>query len=95
MSGLVTAERCKRLREATGLGLMACRKALMLAEGPEFDGDVVLAVAYLEAASYAVHVKGDRNAWNLSCARERAPGLREGLPELDAAFPAPRSAPAP
>lgn len=95
MSGLVTAERCKRLRETTGMGLMGCKKALTLAEGPEFDGDVVLAVAYLEAASYAVHVKGDRHAWNLSCARERAPDLRERLPDLDAAFPAPDSNPTP
>ncbi len=94
MSG-PTAERCRLLRELTGMGLMGCRKALTLAEGPEFDGDVVLAVAYLEASSHAIHVKGDRHARNLSFARDRAPGLRERLPDLDAAFPSPGLPPKP
>jgi hypothetical protein len=62
------------LRDLTGMGLMDCSKALRLSEDPEFGGDVVLAVCYVNAAGFAVNVRGDRHAYNLSMARSRAPG---------------------
>jgi len=89
------ADRCRLIREHAGIGLMEAKRALILAEESDFAGDVILAVAYLDAAGFAVHVKGDRHAWNLDRARERTAGLRERHPELDEAFPLPSASPAP
>ncbi len=95
MSNPPSAEQCHLLREVAEISLPEARRALLLAQEPEFGGDVVLAVAYIHAASLAMNVRGDRHAWNLNIARERAPGLREWLPALDAAFPDRNTAPSP
>jgi hypothetical protein len=68
---------------------MDCKRTMELAQTPGYRGDVVLAVASVLAGYLAVHVHGDRNAWNLRRAQTDAPQLRARNPAPDAAFPTP------
>lgn len=84
-----TAEQVKLLREHTGLGLMDCKRAFDLAQGPDFGGDVVLAAAYVDRNKLAIFIKGDRYAAMLRRAAPFAEDLRARIPALDATFPKP------
>lgn len=95
MPEVLTADEVKALREMVGLGMMDCKRILLLARTEEFGGDVPLAFAYVDSNSNAVHVKGDRHAFMLSRARARVESIRERFPALDAAYPALPPAPSP
>lgn len=88
-----TAEEARRLRDLTGFGLADCMRAFLAAS--DFEGDVVVALAAIDANGLAIHVKGDRAAW----VRSRAPGIakrwRAASPALDEAFPKPTGRPDP
>lgn len=79
----------KILREHTGLGMFDCRRAMEMALTPEFGGDVMLAVAYIDENAIAVAYKGDRHTVVLGKAGPVADRLRARYPALDAAFPKP------
>ncbi|ACS43995.1 hypothetical protein [Methylorubrum extorquens] len=88
-----TVEERRLLRELTGFGLADCRSALLAAD--DFGGDVIVALAAVEADGLAIHVKGDRADW----IRSRAPGIadrwRAESPALDEFFPKPAGRPGP
>jgi len=92
---LMTGDNVRLVRDLTGHGIMDAKRVIELAGTEEFGGDVVLAVAYVNASQYAIMVHGDRHAWNMAKALERVDGLRERCPELDAAFPRTGAAPSP
>lgn len=92
---LLTADNVRLVRDLTGHGIMDARRVIELAGTDEFGGDVVLAVAYVDASQLAIMVHGDRHAWNMAAALKRVDGLRERCPGLDAAFPRPGTAPRP
>ena len=88
-----TVEERRLLRELTGFGLADCRSALLAAD--DFGGDVIVALAAVEADGLAIHVKGDRADW----IRSRAPGIADRWkaesPALDESFPKPAGRPGP
>jgi hypothetical protein len=90
-----TVEETRLLRELTGFGLADCRSALLAAD--DFEGDVIVALAAIEADGLAIHIKGDRAAWIRSRAPEIADRWRAKSPALDESFPKPagRLGPAP
>lgn len=59
----ITPEDVKALREFTGEGMMACKSALVKAEG-----DIRLAAGYLKAQGCLIYTS-DREAWELSYAK--------------------------
>lgn len=56
----------KELRERTGAGMMDCKKVLT-----QFNADIDFAEAYLNAASSAVLVRGNRERWNYNRAKNQ------------------------
>lgn len=54
----------KALRNKSGLGMMACKNALI-----QCEGDLLLAEGYLRYYDCAVAIRGDRKAWLLRKAR--------------------------
>lgn len=55
----------RRIRLLTGHGLTDCKQAYL-----KMRCDIPLACGYLKARSLAVHVKGDREQWNLEQAEK-------------------------
>ena len=89
IAGMPFAQACRALRDASGLGLgmMGCKRALLLSLEPGFGGDVLLAALYVDAGGLAVNVRGDRHAWNLSNARSRVERFRSDCRELEKTAP--------
>jgi hypothetical protein len=92
---LLTAENVRLVRDLTGMGMMDAKKAVELAGGDDFAGDVVLAIGYVHASGLAINVGNDRHGWNLMKGAEYAERFRREIPELDAAFPKPGAVPCP
>lgn len=64
---MASAETMKRMRDLFEIGIQDVKRACELAESDErFDGDLTLAVAYLDSAALAISVRSDRDGWNLS-----------------------------
>lgn len=82
-----TASDIKALREFSGVSLDTCKRALEMAQSEKFGGDVIWALAALDADALAVSVKGDRDAWNARHGAETAKRWRERCPELNEKFP--------
>lgn len=85
----ITAERVRLIREQMGCGILEGRRAMEMALTPEFRGDVMLALAYIDQNATAVFIKGDRHAAMLGRAARTAARFRATYPILDREFPKP------
>ena len=75
----MTADDVRKLRDVTGAGLPDCKRAL-----ERSGGDLPLAAGYLRMDGLAVHIRGDRAAWEDAGAQKWAEQYR-----ADGAFEAP------
>lgn len=84
-----TARDVKTLREMTGMGLEACKRAFELAYDPNsgIGGDILWAACMIDAAGLAIYVKGDRLAWDKKHGGGAAERMRERNPALNDLYP--------
>lgn len=86
---LPTAEEVRLLREATGMGMTACKRAIEMAFDPAqgLEGDILWAALTLDSGGLAINVKGDRQAWNKSRGASMAELMRQKNPSLNELYP--------